>query len=148
MTIIRTNLGETRERARQIRFDQSTLIPRTDVQSAIEQVENEILAVLAPITIVVVSGSGTIAATAVLVQTTQAAPITLTLPSSVTWLATSGRYVSLQIWDASGTVSVGNTVTINAAGGQTIDGLASVTINNDYGGYLFLPKTGGGWIVR
>lgn len=94
--------------------------------------------------ITVVTGSQAVAVTDTMVQTNQSGAIVLTLPDSVTWGATQPGSV-LTIVDISGTASTNN-VTINPAGGQTISGLASVSIASDYGGVQLAPKSGGGWI--
>ncbi len=38
-----------------------------------------------------------------------------------------------------------NPITVTFAGGQTMDGLTSVVINNPYGYFWFNPLTAGGW---
>lgn len=141
MTTISTNLRNTLESARRTRYDPSSVNTATNVQDAI----NNMLAGLPASTTVVATGA--IAVTDINVQTNQAAPITLTLPNSVAWAAASGKYgLPLSIFDISGNAET-NTVTINPAGGQTISGLAALTIAVSYTGFRLEPKFGGGWIV-
>lgn len=147
MTTIRTDLRNTLENARRIRFDPTTLNSATNVQDAIEGVSTGFLPDLTTPT--VVTGTGNIAVTAVVVQTNQAGAITLTLPDSALWAAQNSKYgLPLSIFDMSGAASTNN-VTLNTTGGQTISGLASgaLAITTDYGGFNLEPKSGGGWIV-
>jgi hypothetical protein len=81
------------------------------------------------------------------VQTNQAAPITLTLPDSAAWATQNNKYgLPLSIFDNSGS-GAANTVTISGSGGQTINGAAAQLIDTNYGGYRLKPKLGGGWVV-
>jgi hypothetical protein len=91
--------------------------------------------------------TGAIAASTTFVWTNQAGNITLTLPNSVTWeTANSALGIPLSVFDMSGAAQT-NTVTIDTTGGQTINGMASVVIDSDFGGYRFRPKPGGGWVM-
>lgn len=63
------------------------------------------------------------------------APRTITLPNASTVAA--GRFFVLK--DASG-LSETNTLTIAAAGGNTIDGNASVSINSNFGSHMFVSN--------
>lgn len=145
MTQISTSLRVTRESARLIRFQPVGTISATNVQDAIlEALTDGLLPLVAP---TLIAATGAIPATAINVQTQQAAPITLTVPDSVAWALAYGKYgIPLTIFDASGTAST-NTVTLNFTGGQTLDGIAAPVINADYGGFRLQPKTGGGWIM-
>ena len=73
------------------------------------------------------------------VQTTSGA-ITVTLPTAV---GVGGRcyFVADEEGDAST-----NNVTVLPTGAETIDGLASVTIDQDYGGFVF-QSNGANWII-
>lgn len=144
MTTIQTNLGNTRESARQLRFVPGGTITATNVQQAVEQIGLTLPFLTTP---TVVTGTGSIAATDTVVQTNQAAPIVLTLPLSAAWATQNSKYgLPLSIFDISGAAST-NSVTINPSGGQTIAGLASLTINLDYNGFRLMPKSTGGWVV-
>ena len=99
------------------------------------------------VTTTVMVGSGAIATTDTEVQVNSPGVAVLTLPSSLTWATVSGwRGLPLSIFDISGAASANN-ITINPSGGQTISGLASLTIAQDYGGWRLRPKSGGGWVV-
>lgn len=100
------------------------------------------------VTPTVIVASGNVLATDVDVQVNGAGVVVLTLPLSTAWASSSGgRGLPLSIFDISGNASVNN-ITINTTAGQTISGLASLTINTDYGGFRLRPKSGGGWIVE
>jgi hypothetical protein len=147
MVTIRTGIGIWEE-GRRVRFEPTGTISSTDVQKAIEEVEADAAGSLQPLTTpTVVTATGNVATTTVIEQTNQAAPITRTLPLSAAWAAINSKYgLPLSIFDISGTAS-SNNVTINCSGGETISGLASLTIGTDYGGYRLEPKSGGGWVV-
>lgn len=145
MTTVSTNLGNTRESARQIRFEPTGGISSTNVQKALEEVLTDVLPSLTTPT--VMTATGAIAVTDIVVQTNQAGFITLTVPSSVLWAAQNGRYgLPLSIFDITGIASTNN-VAINFTGGETASGQSSLTINTDFGGFSLEPKSGGGWIV-
>lgn len=147
MVTIRTGLGIW-EAARRVRFEPVGTIIATDVQTAIQEVESDAAGSLQPLTSPTpINVTGAVPATAVNVQTNQAGAITLTLPLAATWAAINSKYgLPLSIFDISGAASTNN-VTINFTGGETASGLTSLTINTNYGGYRFEPKSGGGWVV-
>jgi hypothetical protein len=77
-----------------------------------------------------------------------AAPITLTLPSfkgvpnaTTTQAALAGRHVPVQITiiDSGGHASSANPITIVAASGETVSGLASVQISGPFGAIVLWP---------
>lgn len=61
-------------------------------------------------------------------------------------LASSRSGYPLAIKDISGAASTNN-ITINKNTTDTIEGLSSIVINADYGGYYLVPVSGG-WIIR
>jgi len=61
-------------------------------------------------------------------------------------LASSRNGFPLSIKDISGAAS-SNTITINRDTTDTIEGLTSITITADWGGYHLIPVSGG-WIIR
>lgn len=148
MVTVSTNLGNIEEAARLLRFEPTGTISATNTQKAIEEVESDAAGSLQPLTTpTVVTATGNVAATSVIVQTNQAGAITLTLPLSADWATNNSKYgLPLTIFDISGAASINN-VTINCSGGQTISGLTSLAINTDYGGFRLEPRSGGGWVV-
>lgn len=144
MTTVRTNLGNTRERAGQLRFEPVGSISATNVQDAIAEVAAEALPVLTTPT--VIAANGPVAVTDVVVQGNKAGALALTLPASAAWAAQNSKYgLPLSISDISGLASVNN-ITITPNGAETIGGNASLTINADFGTYQLYPKSGGGWV--
>lgn len=145
MTVVRTNLGNTRERAGQLRFEPVGTISATNVQDAIAEAASEALPVLTTPTVVTVSGN--VASTDVVVETNQAGAIALALPASAAWAGQNSKYgLPLSIFDISGTAGANN-VTINPNGAETISGLPNIVINTNFGGWRLMPKSGGGWVV-
>lgn len=147
MVTVRTGIG-TWEEARRVRFEPVGTISATDVQKAIEEVESDAAGSLQPLTTpTVVTVTGAIPTSAVVVQTNQVGAITLTLPLAATWAAANSKYgLPLSIFDISGNAATNN-VTINFSGGETASGLSSVSIASNYAGRRFSPKSGGGWVV-
>lgn len=137
MTVIGTDMRVTVESAKRIRFYKGS-IPATNVQDAIE---------------LVASTPATVAPTPV-----TGSPFAPTNSDNILWVNTStgAKVVNLQsgalraglpleVKDITGQASTNN-ITINAFGGEFIDGLAAWTINIDYGGVRLYPKTDGtGW---
>lgn len=143
MTTIVTDLRNTIESARRIRFEPSAGNTATTVQDAIQTSTGSLTPLTTP---TVLSGTGVVATSSFVVQTNQSAPITLTLPDAATWATANSKYgLPLSIFDISGNASTNN-VTINPAGSDTISGLASLAISTDYGGYRLSPRAGG-WVV-
>ncbi len=70
-----------------------------------------------------------------------AGAVTINLPA-----ASSRNGYPLTIKDVSGAANTNN-ITINRDGADTIEGLTSITIATDWGGYNLHPVTGG-WIIR
>lgn len=81
-----------------------------------------------------------------IIYVNRAGTVTLTLPDAAAWLAAhpTGQLI---IQDISGAASTNN-ITINRAGSDTINGLTSVTITSDYGGYKLRPAASGLWVVQ
>lgn len=99
------------------------------------------------VTTTVLTGSAALLSSDIEVQVNSAGAAVVTLPTAAAWTSSSGaRGFPLSIFDISGNASVNN-ITINPSGGDTISGLASLTIADNYGGWRLRPKSGGGWIV-
>ena len=80
-------------------------------------------------------------------------PVTINLPLAKGSAAGAGvipgqfAVPPLTIVDIGGFAQTG-TITINAAGGETIDGLASITITSAFGAYRLQPNViNGGWTL-
>lgn len=148
MSQLQTDFGHTRERARTIRFESETDLPETNVQEAIENLNDRIPPNVPGQRTVTDAGAVTILSTdaVVLLNKGDAAPINL--PASATWLAEMGANgVPLFIKDISGNASSFNQ-TITPNGAETIDGLSTVVIATDFQGFNLFPKAAGGWTIK
>lgn len=138
MTTIRTDLGNLRESAERIRFAPVGVLTATSVQKVIEQ-----LYTLPPAQnpTIVTSATYDVAETDTLLLINRAGAVTINLP-----LAADKGNLPVMIKDISGNASANN-ITIVPNGAETIDGLASLVIVADYGGFELGPQTGG-WFIR
>lgn len=135
MPIIETNLRNTRESARQIRFEQTLTIPATDVQDAIQQVNQ----LIAPIPIPVNSGMSPytpLPNDLMLLVDTSGGPVTILMPSAIQ------RGLPLEIKDDTGNADANN-ISITFTGGETLDGLAPYKIDSKFGAVTLAPQIGG-----
>ena len=91
----------------------------------------------------------TLLATDTIVYVNRAGGVTLTLPDAALWLAAAGHGAEVQLilQDISGAAST-NAITINRAGSDTVNGLTSVSITSDYGGYKLRPAASGLWVIQ
>lgn len=140
MTQIKTDLGNTRESARRIRFEPFGAITSTDVQSAIQQ------AISLPQLIIqtpVIAGQSpyTVQATdTFLAVDTTAGPVTILMPSGV---LRGGIPVTVK--DAKGNASV-NAISVVPIVGETIDGFTNANpypMDSNFTAVKFDPQTGG-----
>ena len=141
MTTIRTDLRETLESARRIRFEPGSGILATNVQKAIEEVSTAPTAI-DPTSVTTTPYAVTPADTLLWVDTSGGA-ITITLPAAATRLGKA-----LEIKDITGNANANN-ISIVPNGAETIDGLAPMIINTDFGGWTLYPKDDGtGWTTQ
>lgn len=136
MSIISTNLRQTRNSARQIRFEPGPVIASTNVQEAIEQAAATNLAPVGTTVTVGMSPYTPLPTDELLLVNTSAGPITIQMPLSAT------RIRDLEVKDATGN-AVANPISVLRAGGETIDGLTTYPIDSTYASAKFGPKTGG-----
>jgi hypothetical protein len=150
MTQIATNLGTTRESARQIRFEPTGALTAVNVQKAIEQVSGGTTPT--GTTQLVTSGAVTVQPTDSFIYINFAGTVTVTMPDTAAWLAAHPNASSpapLTIQDISGNANDStNKITINRAGADTINGLTSVEIVAPLGGFKFRPPQAGTWAIQ
>lgn len=141
MTTVRTNLGNTRESARQIRFEATGPITQLNVQKAIEQIASAPQAILPTAVTFASSPYSVVLADTVLYIDTSGGAVTINLQAAATRVG-----VPLSIKDISGNANANN-VTLTPNGAETIDGLATLAINSDFGGWRLNPRSGIGYTV-
>lgn len=135
MAIVRTDLRDTRERAREIRFEPTGAITQTNVQKAIEQAASQPQAVSGTAVNAAASPYTVLPTDSVLYVDSTAGPINILLQPSAARLG-----VPLVVKDVGGAGSTNN-ITLTRSGAETIDGLAALVINADFGGYRLNPRT-------
>ena len=133
------------------------LLPSSRVLAAASPVTLTDSGTSAPITIgvafisevTVTTATYTILPTDGSVYVNRAGTATLTMPAAAAWLAAVGHVAPFQllIQDVSGSASVNN-ITINRAGADTMNGLTSITITSDYGGYKLRSAASGLWVIQ
>jgi hypothetical protein len=148
MPIIQTDLRETRESARRLRFEPTALLPDTDVQTAIEDVETQLQAAIVlpagyspTIVTFAMSPYTPLATDTVLLVNTTGGAVSIQMPLSATRLNASG-YVPLTVKDDVGNAAI-NAIAVLRAGAETIDGLTSYPIDAPYASVTFQPKAAG-----
>lgn len=136
MVMVYTNLV-TRESARKTRFEPVANIPETDVQNAIAYTA---LNPPAKAQTDVTASPYDALVTDDILRVNFAGAATIYLLASAT---RNGKDILIK--DTSGNASTNN-ITIVPSGAETIDGLTSVTINTDFGGFRLSP-TAAGWDI-
>ena len=146
MSIVRTDLGNTRESARRLRFEPSGDMTQTNVQKEIEELDGRIPPSAPNSRTITTAGDVTLLATDVVVFFNKNAGA-VNLPTSASWAAQwiKSDFV-LTLVDASGAAS-SNNLTVTPNGAERIDGLTSIPINTDYGVLKLKPLPAGGWAV-
>jgi hypothetical protein len=144
MSIVRTDLRNRRERAKEIRFYPASTIAATDVQAAIEEVEADVVAgglvppSITPKVVTFAMSPYTILPTDYLILVdTSGGAVTLQTQASAT---RNGKEVTVK--DSTGNASANN-ISILRTGAETIDGLTTYPIASDFGAAYLRPVTGG-----
>lgn len=145
MSQVATNLRNTRERARLLRFEPTGLVTKTNVQTAIEQVSAGSSVAPGPATPVTATPY-VILTTDTFIYVNFAGTVALTLPDAAAWLAAHANGLPLTIKDISGAAAANN-ITITRAGADTIDGATNYVIASDYGGVKLRPPAAGSWSI-
>lgn len=138
MSIVKTDLRLTRERAAQVRYYPTSGITATDVQGAIQQVASASIPVPKSVTPGMSPYTPLPTDTLLLVDSTTG-PVTIAMPLSST------RTLDLEVKDAAGQSAV-NAISVNRTAPDTIDGLTTYPIDSPYASAKFGPKTGGYYV--
>lgn len=148
MPIIATDLRNTRESARRIRFEPTALLLDTNVQAAIEDVETQLqVAIVLPpgynptvVTFAMSPYTPLLTDTVLLVDTTGGA-VVIQMPLAATRVNASG-FVPLTVKDDKENADI-NAISVARAGAELIDGLTAYPIDSKSTAVTFLPVTGG-----
>jgi hypothetical protein len=135
MTMVRTDLGNTRESARRLRFEPTGAVTQTNVQKAIEQVATTPQAISGTAVNAAASPYTVLASDTVLYVDSSAGPVNILLQASADRLG-----VPLVVKDVGGAANTNN-ITLTPNGAETLDSLAALVINSDYGGFRLNPRT-------
>lgn len=140
MTTIATDLRNTVESARRIRYEPVLPFTATNVQDAIAQA-NSLPSSITPTPVTFAMSPYTPTTTdQILLVNTSAGAVTINMPLSAT---RSG--LDLTIKDDTGNAAT-NAISVVASGAETTDGLATYPIDSNYGAAAFAPQTGGYYI--
>jgi len=140
MSVVRTNLGNTRERAGQLRFEPVATISATNVQDAIVEVEADIAALTAPLREVTAAGAVTVNATetGVAINKTVGEATTVNLPPSA-----SRNGLDVIVKDMKGDANTNN-ITAVPNGSEKIDvSRTQDIINVNLASRRYRPVSGG-----
>lgn len=136
MVTIQTDLRQTIESAKRIRFEPSSPITATNVQDAISQAQAIFLPAPTPVNFAMSPYLAKATDRVILVDTSGGA-VSIVLP-----LASSRGGLDLEVKDDTGFADANN-ITVSFTGGEKRDGVAPVIINNPFGYARFNPQTGG-----
>lgn len=143
MSVVRTDLRDTRQRAKEIAYYPTSTLTGRNVQDAIDQVQAGVVAntakppAIVPKTITVADSPYAVQSTDyLLLVDTSGGPVTINMQAAA---ARSNLEVEIKDLGSAST----NAISVVRSGAETIDGLATYPINTDFAAYHFKPVTGG-----
>lgn len=140
MTTILTDLRNTRESARRIRYEPTLPFTATNVQDAIVQANSlPTIVTPTPVTFAMSPYTPTNSDGTLLVNTS-AGSVTINLQA-----ASARAGLDLTIKDDTGNAAA-NPISVVPSGAETVDGLAPYPIDSNYLGATFSPQSGGYFI--
>lgn len=139
MTVIATDLRNTRESAKRIRFESVSSVTATNVQDAILQVTTLSPIIIPTAVTFVMSPYTPLTTDQILEVDTSGGAVTIQMPLSVT------RTLDLEVKDITGNAAA-NPISVQRAGGENIDGLTTYPLDSAYAAAKFGPKTGGYYV--
>lgn len=135
--IVETDLRQTRESARRLRFEPIAPFTATDVQAAIQQAHTLPVQVVPTAVNFAMSPYAVLAADTLLLVDTSGGAVTINM------MAASARAsVPLTVKDDTGN-SAANPISVVRAGAETIDGLTTYLIDGAFMAATFIPQAGG-----
>lgn len=138
MTQVATDLRNTRELAKRLRFEPVDQITATNVQDAIRQGGN--LAIPSPTPVnFAMSPYSPLLSDRILLVDTSGGPVSIIMPA-----AGARNGLDLEVKDATGNADPNN-ITVTFASGGTRDGMGQVVINNPFGYAKFNPIAAGNY---
>lgn len=141
MTMIQTDLGNTRENARRLRTEVANGVTQTNVQKALEQLASSPSAIASTAVNPANSPFTPLLSDTVLYVDSTGGPVIINLRPAVERLN-----VPITIKDVGGAAATNN-ITINPSGAELIETLAFIKINADFGGFALNPISGSGYVV-
>lgn len=144
MAVVRTDLRDTRQRAKEIAYYPTSTLTAHNVQDAVDQVQAAVAAnsakppAIVPKTITFADSPYAVQATdyLLLVDTTGGV-VTINMMAQAL-----RNNLEVEIKDSAGNASV-NRIDVVRSGAETIDGLTTYPIQTDFAAYHFKPVTGG-----
>jgi len=144
MAVVRTDLRDTRQRAKEIAYYPSSTLTARNVQDAIDQVQSEVVTAggkppaIVPTLIGIANSPYSVVATDYLILVdTSGGAVTINM------MAAAGRAnLPVEIKDSSGNASA-NPISVVRNGADTIDGLTTYPIASDFAAFTFKPVVGG-----
>lgn len=137
MTMIATDLGNTRERARELRFEPTGSITETNVQKAIEQVASQPQGVVQTAVTFGMSPYTVLDSDTFLAVDTSGGAVTINLQA-----AADRNGVPISIKDVSGDGGT-NAISLVPSGAETVDELTPYPIGGAFAGVRLNPQTTG-----
>lgn len=140
MTIVQTDMRNTIEAAKRIRYEPTAPITATNVQDAIAQVQAEVVPVSTVVT-VAMSPYTVLPTNRVLLVDTIGGAVTINM------MATAARNgLDLTIKDDTGHAAA-NPISVVMSGAETTDGLAPYPIDSNFSAVKFVPQVGGYYVA-
>lgn len=142
MAVVRTDLRNTRQRAKEIAYYPTSTLTGRNVQDAIDQVQVEVVVnsakppAIVPTSISFANSPYAVLPTDYLILVdTSGGAVTINMP-----LAATRANLPVEIKDSTGNAAA-NPISVVRAGAETIDGLTTYPIASDFAAFTFKPAT-------
>lgn len=142
MTQIATDLRQTRESAKRIRFEPVGSNTATNVQDAIAQASSAASGVIIPTPVnFAMSPYSVVPSDRVLLINSSGGPVIINMMAAATRAG-----LDLTVKDDTGNAGGANGIGVFAAGGETIDGLTIYPVDSAFAAARFIPQAGGYYV--